>query len=296
MKKITPLVVTDALLTDTDVPETDHPAWNAATVYTAGDLVIHTTTHRRYERRVTGTTATAPESDPVNWRDIGPTNRWAMFDASVGTATTQAATITVEITPAANVTGIALLDLDVESVDIEVTVGADVVYSLSVAPVLLDTATTWFDYFFTSILTRDTIVLTDLPPYPDAVITITLANGSSDVQCGSCIFGEVFDIGDTQYGAGIGIIDYSKKSTDEFGVTTIVERSYAKRLTARAAVPSGAVDEVARRLAGVRAKPVVWIGADGYDSTVIYGWCKDWGVDISYPTLSFCSLTIEGLT
>lgn len=295
MKRISPVTLTDALLTSSDVPETDYAAWSAGTAYATNAKCIRTSTHRIYERVTAGTTATPPESDLINWRDIGPTNRWAMFDASVGTITSQAGSITVVITPAATVTGIALLDLDVQSVDITMVVGTTTVYSLSVEPVLLDNVTNWFDYFYSSIVTRDTIVLTDLPPYPDAVITITLASAGT-VRCGSCIVGEVEYLGDTQFGASVGIRDFSKKSTDDFGATTIVERSYAKRLTARVRLASGAVDEVHRRLAKARAKPGVWIGAEDYDCTVIYGWANDWSIDISYPTVSYGSLTIEGLT
>jgi hypothetical protein len=83
--------------------------------------------------------------------------------------------------------------------------------------------------------------------------------------------------------------------TNDFGVTSVTKRGYAKRLNARVKLPSAAVDEVSRRLSAVRATPVIWIGAPGYDESVIYGFYKDWSIDVAHWNVSFCQLTIEGL-
>jgi hypothetical protein len=42
----------------------------------------------------------------------------------------------------------------------------------------------------------------------------------------------------------------------------------------------------------------VWIadGTGAYGSMTIYGFYKDWGISIPYPTISEASITIEGLT
>ena len=66
LRILNPLTVTDSILTSSSLAETDYAAWNAATAYNAGDRVIRTSVHRIYERVIAGTTATAPESDPVN--------------------------------------------------------------------------------------------------------------------------------------------------------------------------------------------------------------------------------------
>lgn len=295
MKYIHPGAIGDAQLVSSSVAEADHPAWSAGTAYVVGNRVIRTATHRKYERLVAGTTATAPESDPINWVDVGPTNKWAMFDKSVGTVTSAASPITIVLDLGQICEGLALLDLDCESVTVTASVSGTPVYSATLAPVL-DTAPIidFYSYFFESIVRRTTMVLTDLPPYVGMQITIVIA-GSGTVQCGTCVVGRVYEIGDSMLGAQIGITDYSKKSTDDFGATTVVERGYANRMTMRASMPAAAVTRVATRLKSIRAVPVVWIGADDIESTVIYGWCRDWGVDLQLKTTYFCSLTIEGL-
>lgn len=296
MKYIHPAAIADAQLLSSTVAETDHAAWNAATAYTAGDRVIRTTgVHRKFERLISGTTATAPEADAVNWVDVGPTNRWAMFDKSVGTVTTDASPLVVEIDPGQIIEGMALLDLDCESVNVVCTVAAVEVYNRTFEPVLDTTPIIdWYSYFFESIARRTTVIITDLPPYTGLTITISIG-GTGSVSCGTCVVGRVVDLGSTLYGAQVGITDYSRKSTDAYGATTVTERGYANRMSARVAMQSAAFNSLTSKLKGIRATPVVWIGSDDIEATVVYGWCKDWGVDLALPSVYYCSLTVEGL-
>jgi hypothetical protein len=109
MKFIKPTPITDSLFVTSSAAENDYTAWNAATAYSVGDKCIRTATHRIYERTIAGTTATAPESDLYNWMDIGPTNRWAMFDQSVGSVTSAATPLIVVIASSPNRPGFASL-------------------------------------------------------------------------------------------------------------------------------------------------------------------------------------------
>jgi hypothetical protein len=296
VKYIHPASIADAQLVSSSVPETDYAAWAAATAYTAGQRVIRTATHRIYERVVSGTTATTPESDSVNWRDIGPTSRWAMFDKSVGTITTASSSITVVLDPGQIIEGIALLDLDCESVTITASVSGTTVYSAVLAPVLDTTPIIdWYSYFFETVAKRRTVVITDLPPYVGMQITIVIAAAAGTVSCGSCVVGRLYDLGPTLYGAQVSITDYSQKSTNSFGATSVTQRAYAKRMSARMAMDAAAMDRAVSRLSAVRAVPVVWIGSEDIESTVIYGFYKDWGVDLALPSVYYCSLTVEGL-
>ena len=82
MYVIRPVTITASILTSSTVAEPavgtdpDPAAWNGATTYAVGDLVHYATTHKIYQRRVAGTTATAPDQDPTNWLEVSATNRW----------------------------------------------------------------------------------------------------------------------------------------------------------------------------------------------------------------------------
>jgi hypothetical protein len=297
MKVIKPVAVTDAVLISSTAPETDYSAWAAGTAYSVGNRVIRTSTHRIYERLIAGTTATAPELDAVNWIDIAPTNRWAMFDNEVSTQTALASPLTVVIKPGF-VNGIALFGLVGDSLTVTVRDGlaGSVVYSRTLAldgTILAD----WYQYFFEPYVQRADVVLTDLPPYGDAHITLTLT-GSGTVKCGIVALGTVYTLGDTQQGASVSIVDYSRKETDAFGVTSFVQRAYSKRMSVNLLLANAQLNKTQRVLADLRASPAAWVGTDapGYEPLTVYGFYKDFSIDIAYPQLSYCSLEIEGLT
>lgn len=295
MRYIVPTIITDAMLLSSSVPETDHAAWNAATAYALGARVIRTATHSIYERLAAGTTATAPEADPINWARVAPTNRWAMLDGAVGTITTGTDSISVTLQPGV-VRGLALLDLNVEAVSVTMTAGGETVYSATINPIgTQEDADNWFDYFFEAIVRRRVVILTDLPPYSDGVITIT-ATGAGAISIGSCVLGAMYELGTTLSGASVGIVDYSRKDVDEFGVISVAERAYSKRMSIPIVMPTSIVDVAASRLARFRARPIVWIGSGQLESLIVYGFLRDWSVDIPGLTLSTCSLEIEGLT
>lgn len=297
MKLIEPLAITDATLLSSNVAETDWPAWSAGTAYVLGDKVIRTSTHRIYQRTVAGTTATAPELDLTNWLDIAPTNRWAMFDSVVGTLTTQATSISVTVRPVGVVNSLALLDISGDTLQVVMTdpidgIVYDVTYSLSYTSGIID----WYSYFYTPIERKSGIIITDLPGYLSADIAITISNPGGSVSVGTCVAGSLQNLGHTKYGASVGIQDYSRKERDAFGNYTVVERPFNKKARFSCTVDADRVDRTHALLARRRALPTVYIGSEDYQSTVVYGFFKDFDIVIPYPTFSECSLEIEGLT
>ncbi|MFN9251586.1 MAG: hypothetical protein ACK58O_11105 [Brevundimonas sp.] len=297
MRLIRPTTRTDAMLTSSTAPETDHPAWSSATAYAVGARVILTATHRRYEA-LAASTNVSPSTDPTKWLDLGPTNRWAMFDARVGTATSRTASLQVGLAPG-TIDALALIDTEAESATVTLTVGGVQVYSRSqtfnVGGVAIDN---WFSWFFEPLGQKTSMLFLDVPVYAAGQLSVTLTrdNPADSVSCGTLLVGRQLSLGDTEHGADIGIIDYSRKETDQFGVTSVVERAFAKRMTAKVVLATDAIDDIHRSLAALRATPVLWIGSESFESLTVYGFYKEFSIDIAYPTVSYCSLTIEGLT
>lgn len=302
MKFIRPSAITTANLISSSVAETDYSAWSAATTYAIGNRVISTTTHRIYESAQDANLNHDPVTDTSNpawWIDIGPTNRWAMFDRAVGTITTGATPLAVTIAPGI-VNSLALLDLYASGVTVTITDGLAGPTVFSQSYTLGDSAELfdWYMYFFDPIIQKDSLIVENLPPYTAAHITISIASAGANAECGTLSLGTMVEVGQTRYGAEIGILDYSKKETDIFGITSVLERAYAKRIEARVLIDNDRLDYIARQLSAVRATPCVWAAdnSGGYSSMVAYGFYKDWRINISYPNQSDASLTIEGLT
>jgi hypothetical protein len=297
MQFLRPTPITDAQFVSSTRAENDHAAWSNATTYAEGDRVILTSTHRIYYSVQAGNLNHNPATDDGTWwLDIGPTNRWAMFDSALGTVTAQATPLTVVLDPGF-INSLALLDIAGSSVTVTMTDGAagptvyNRTFDIADDAILID----WWGYFYSPITPATTLIVNDLPPYLTGRVTVSIA-AAVTAECGTLAVGELVDIGPVRYGARLGITDYSRKETDDWGSTFVQQRAYAKRFEVDVTLPATSVDYVARQFAAIRATPVIWIGDTQYESLIAYGWLRDWGINISYPTHSDASITIEGLT
>lgn len=303
MKFIRPNNILDANLVSSNVPETDYAAWNAATAYTLGQRCIRTSTHRIYERLVAGTTATAPESDPTNWLDIGPTNRWAMFDQKMGTVTTQVDSISVTLAPG-RINSLAILGADASTVAVTLVVDSETVYT---ATLDLDSGTQvgdWYEYFYEPIYQQTEVVITDLldaslldiPAYSNGELTVTLTRTGGTVSCAALVVGLLFEVGVTEWKPQVSIRDFSRKEADEFGNYTLVKRGFSKKMNATVVVKSARADEVTKSVARYRATNLVWIGSSLYGCLVVFGFVTDWRLVIEGVVESKFDVEIEGMT
>lgn len=249
------------------------------------------------------TISTSPVDNTDLWLDLGPTNKWAMFDTYINTSTKLTTSVgTPELKAIVQpgvCNGVALLDIiGASSVSVIMKNGALTVFSQTQE---LDNTfiSDWYMYYFEPFDVKTDVLFGPMPPYPNATIEVTVTPTSvgTEVQLGAAMFGNTVELGQLQYGATAGIIDYSKKETDEFGITTLVQRGYAKRATYTLNVDNSQIRRVFSTLAALRATPAVWIGVDDYSYTplTVFGKYNDFGINVSYPTFSSCSLEIEGL-
>lgn len=269
LRLLQPATITDAALVSSNVPETDYPAWASGATYALGARVIKAATHRIYESAVAGNVGNDPVAADGKWLDIGPTNRWALFDRALGSTTTAASPIAVTVS-ASPINAVALLDLVGTSVRVQAN-----------------------GYDRTQAVGAGAMTFLDLPAGTKRV-TVTLT-GSGAVSVGTLLVGKLVGLGVTEAAPTAGITDYSRKDVDDFGAVTIVERAWAKRMTAKGLISTAAIDSVFSRIAAVRATPSLWIGQDGYDSLTIYGFFKTFEIEAG-DTVSKLSLSIEGLS
>lgn len=302
MRIVRPIDVTDAVLLSSNVPEADYAAWAAGTTYGLGALVIKTATHTVYRSLQAGNVGHDPvaEADPANpvyWQVYSATNRWRMFDDLVNAQTSNPASVAVTLVPTDRVDSVVLLNVSASTVQITMTDATDgVVFDQTYDMVSASGIQDWYGYFFEPIVRKSELGVTGLPAYVGAQVGITASEPTGTAAVGECVVGLSRELGGTQYGARVGIRDYSVKSQDAFGNFSITQRAFSKRGSFTLEVPGSLVSELVKLLATYRATPIVYIGADSYDATIVYGFFKDFEVDIAYPDVSFCSIEIEGLT
>ena len=293
---IQPVPVTAAMLTASNVPETDAPAWTAGT-YTLGQKRVYN--HRVYEVIVASTTAqpdVGAAATPPSWLDLGATNRFKMFDQIINTETVYAAEIDVDITPAAIINSAAFFGMSGNSITVTMTDPTDgVVFtetrSLQDNTLIID----WYPYFFEEIAYLPDIVFLNLPAYGSATLNAFIDGGAGDAKVGEVVIGKQRNLGVTNFGTSVSIQDYSVKSTDDFGNTIIVQRAYSKRADYDVTVNTSSVAAVQKALADIRTTPTVFVGDPNRPETVVYGFYKQFNIVLSTPSISDCSIEVEGL-
>lgn len=297
-----PTPITPAMLVSSVVTEADHAAYSSGTTYALADLAMYN--HRNYESLQAGNVGHTP--DEINstwWLDLGPTNKWAMFDSVVSTATTLTTSVgvpalTVVVSPGI-CNSVSVLDITgAASVRVQMHNGATLVFDKTKtmdATYISD----WYQYFFEPYQVASDVLFGPLPPYPGAQITVTITPTTvgSVVTCGALLFGNTVDLGDTQYGASAGVNDYSVFETDSYGVTTLVRRGYAKKSSYSLMVKNTQLRRVFSTLAALRATPAVWVGTDDVSLSplTVFGVVKSWGINVTYSSLSSVSIEIQGL-
>lgn len=122
--------------------------------------------------------------------------------------------------------------------------------------------------------------------------------GDSDVVLGTLIFGRVFQLGFSEYGTNIQLLDFSRKDTDAFGNFVITERRNSKLVDFEGYVETKRSSYLFRKLRELTTTPCVWYAtgvSPNQDPTIVYGYYRDSRINISNPATSDVTLQIEGL-
>jgi hypothetical protein len=292
-------------------PETETDWWrfrsitydeyNAGTTYADGDIVIDATNHLRYESLQAANTGNAL-TEVTWWLEIGSTEPWKVFDAKVGSQTERVGSMYFELEPGL-AEGVTLLNVDAESVQIVITDPTDgEVYNETIDLISTENVFDGYSYCFAPFITTDTVAKTDFPPYGSATLEITLTAGSDTetVKCGEIVVGAVREFGDSaQYGASFEIIDYSRKTTDDFGNYSVTERAFSKRVPIEVYILNDHLRFLKKTLEDYRATPVVCIPTEVENllgSLIVYGYYKRAQTVVKYPNYSLLTIEWEGLT
>jgi hypothetical protein len=291
---IDPILFSSMTLLASGAPYSDYSAWSSVTAYTVGTRVNYN--GRDYECLVANTNV-VPSSDTTKWLDLGVVNRLKCFDDIIGTQTVATTTsLSFSVQPNAVFNSIAFFNVEGATIRVRVIDPVEgTVYDKTKSLVNNSNVGNWYDYFFSDIITTGDIVFLDLPTYSTAYINVVIT-APSVVKIGEVVIGKQKNLGYTNFGTSVGIIDYSKKEVDQFGNYYVVQRRFAKKVDFDLTIDTPKVSVIQSVLAKLRAKPVVYIGSETATETIIYGFYKNFNVVISGPSASDCTIEVEGLT
>lgn len=247
-----------------------------------------------------------PVTNTTYWLSAGNTNKWKAFDQSITSQSSNTDAIQNVFKTTGRIDSIALLNISGASVNIKQIDATDgLVYDKTYSLISTSGVTDWYAYFFEPIVRTVDFVVTDLLPYADSTIVVTITDTGNTVLLGGLVLGLSKDISylndsnvpvGIELGMKLGIQDYSVKTQDTFGNYTILQRAFRKNATMTIFIDASDVDTVSNILAGYRATPTVYVGSASYGSSIIYGFYKDFSIDVNYHLKSVCTITLEGLT
>ncbi|MCZ0963894.1 hypothetical protein [Paracoccus benzoatiresistens] len=296
MRIIEPFAVTDAMMTASNVPENDHPAWSVGTTYAAKARVIFD--HGIWESVQANNTGHNPGTDTLSawWVRVGATNRWRAFDNRLGGMTTGGATITYTLTLPRTLNAIAFFGLNAQSVRVRVIApGPPVIYDMTVTLASREDVSDFYSYVYNPFTFKPDLVIPETPMPSGASVEITISAGAA-AQVGEIIIGSDLGVGTTLTDTSLGIVDYSKKDRDEWGGVYLVPRPVTKTVNFRFSIPTTDAARVQQIMQRVASKICIFYAIEGEDpfGTTVAGILRDYDLTLTAGR-SFGTIQAESL-
>ena len=278
------------------VQEDASAAWVSGTTYAVNALVHRVETHRVYKRLVAGAGTTAPESDPTNWRDLRVTTRWAPLVMTEDTELLVIGNLHLSLpagsSPGLYFGGIKASSIRTVVVKPDANLRSDRTHALppAYAGWLSDGKASLYVDMSGEIYEGDRIDIT--------LMQASVSGSAIGVAALSYLISGIdYYLGETLQGARLGITDFSRRATDEFGTTTFVRRKFAKRLNVDVMLPTADLQRVFDLLTEMRGNVVLWVPGTSSELAPLsfFGWCKDFGLTVAYTRHATCALEIEGV-
>lgn len=278
-------------LISSNVPDTAYIAWVSSASYTVGTIVSHTN-HGEYQA-LTANTNKDPSKNPTDWKFLGTTNRWKMFDQFLNTQTTNASIITATVS-VYDAQSIFVGNVNADSIRIQIkdnytgSIIEDITYSL------LDEPTDWLSYFYSDInYVKSSIIHERTTLTRDVSVIITATSGGTPA-IGIFLAGSTYSIGLTQWNFKLSALDYSVVAIDTAsGVTYLQKGNYAKLWDGQMFIDTDWSGSVYATLVSIEGTPVVFY--DKPDTTLVYGFIKTFDMTISGRVETRIDIKLQGL-
>lgn len=306
MIAILPIAITSAELTSSNVSEPTlgspvaESVYSAGTTYALGDYVISTTTHRRYKSLAAGNLGNAL-TDTTKWQDVGASNKFAMFDTERNLQTEGTSPLIVVITPGERFDSLAITGMEANSVAISIssTIGGGVVYSETVSLSGRDTVGL-YTYFFGGFDFEPNLLRTTLPPYSDAVITLTFTRSSGFVKVGPMVVGMKEYLGEAELSPTSDVLNFSTVTRDADGGAEFNAVRNIPLTQLEVWAPKTRVERIRKFRDACNATPAVWSAidddTDGYFGALFtLAFPRRFSINLDEPEEARINLELESI-
>lgn len=237
-----------------------------------------------------------PANYPAAWLKASSTNEWRMFDASPTSVSSATNVLAAEVTLKGRIDTVALVNTDAQTANLQIIDPTDgVVYNQTQQLVDHTGILDIFDYLYEEPVRKKNIFFEGIPPYSTAKVRMTLKSAGQLVTCGLMYIGSSIEIGYTQYGMKMGIQDFSVRDVDDFGNAFLNQRGYSPEEDLEVWVENSRLDYVNRLLASCRSTPVLYIGSNAFETSLIYGYYNTYSLTVQQVSVTLLNIELQGL-
>ena len=297
MKVIRPLKTLCDNIVSYNVPK-DHEMWLATTTYNKGDEVAREDCGATiYRSAINNNIGIDPITDTDgNWVAVGTSNYFAMFDNKNTSQTVNPDEIVIEITFNGLVNAVALINVDADQAHFEAWEDDPNELLFEETIDLKDFGVTnLYDFYFSPVRYRSQVVKLGLPTMINGTGRLTLTKTNGDVKLGSLVYGDEFRIGQSTIDLDLDFKDYSEKTTNVFGDTEVIIRSYSNLNDYNVIVSNVDIDSVIRFRNTYRGIPLVWIADENKPYSINYGYFEKFRQTLSHIAYAECTISVQSL-
>ncbi|RLC84145.1 MAG: hypothetical protein DRI37_09395 [Chloroflexi bacterium] len=166
-------------------------------------------------------------------------------------------------------------------------------------------AQNWYNYYYLPIpdtsgagsgLPIDVMIALIQPTTSTITVKLT-RNSALEAFIGSMVGGKGLDIGDVEYGVNIGLIDYSRKETDEYGITTLVRRKSRQTMTCDVVTPAVHIQGAKRVVQNALGHALMFVADPDKDSKfenlIMLGYIEEWETYLNNGVIARSRLRLE---
>lgn len=282
------------------VARTVAKTYDSGVTYAADARCLDMTNHMYYISMQSGNLGNDPSASPEWWLEISPSYKWAMFNLTRNNRSSAPLSFTVVFTPGQRVNSLALSGIRANSYVLTVTSvsGGGTIYSSSGALAKREVAS-WYDYFYEPFsASQNTLAFFDIPPFSDAIFTLTLTASEGDAELAAVVFGTFVYIGAAQYRAISDVLNFSTIARDADGIAVLTQRRNVPKTRQTVLCEKRLVNKILALRTQLNAEPAFWFAlnddSDGYFETVaILGIYKQFGISLDYPEHANIALELE---
>lgn len=286
---------------DYEVKQNDFPA-DTTPVYDSGKMYLAIGTKVQYKghiyKNAKDTDAhKSPDSDPDKWVNMGVVNEEAFADVYVNSQSVGEGTIMLKINPHADFDHISLLNMVCEHCKIYDAQG-DLIFEQNG---MIKRVRTWWEYYYKPFEgVPDMVCQLDTPISGEITIELISSASATYTKLGMLVIGLGEFLGVTNSQGSIGAINYSKKITNEWGDTRVIEGRKTKYFELTGTFPKEESNYYEPKFRKYLSKPCVFQGDEGKDEgalsvLTVYGLLKDYEIELSTFDRFSWQMSIEGL-